>query len=245
VPPVTRHIEFERLYNFRDLGGYPSGDGRTLRWRRLYRSDALSKLAGEDLARFRALGVRTVIDLRYPWEIAKRGRVPEAEGLAYHNLSVEQRPVDQPALGAEVEPVRFFADLHAEVAEDGAAELRQVLRLIAADANRPLVFHCAAGKDRNGLVAALVLALVGVGEEDIVADYALSEPATLRMVADGVAGGRDPQSVWPGFGLAPAESMRMFLAWLKDEYGSVEGYARERLGVGQALVEELRTGLLE
>jgi rhodanese-related sulfurtransferase len=129
--------------------------------------------------------------------------------------------------------------------DDEFGELREVLELIAADGNRPLVFHCAAGKDRTGLVAALVLALVGVGEEDIVADYALSEPATLRMLADGVAGGRDPQGIWPGFGLAPAESMRMFLAWLKDQYGSVEGYAHERLGVGQGLVEELRARLLE
>jgi protein-tyrosine phosphatase len=90
-----------------------------------------------------------------------------------------------------------------------------------------------------------VLGLVGVGEEDIVADYALSQPATLRMLADSRAGGWDMTGVWPGFGQAPAESMRGFLAWLRDGYGSVEGYARRRLGVGEELVAGLRTGLLE
>ncbi|MFI6791619.1 tyrosine-protein phosphatase [Nonomuraea sp. NPDC050383] len=242
---MTRHVAFERVHNFRDLGGYRTRDGRVLRWGRLYRADSLAKLRGADWDRFVELGVRTVIDLRYPWEIAAKGRVRRLDGLAYHNLSVEHRPYDQAALGPDVDPARFLADRYAEVAYDGAAELRRALEIIAADDNAPLVFHCASGKDRTGLLAALVLALAGVDEETIVADFALTELASARLIADWRAAHPDRTLVWPGYGRAPGDIMRFFLADLAAAHGSVEGYAAERLGVGGDLVEALRGHLLE
>jgi protein-tyrosine phosphatase len=81
-PPPQRNVEFERLHNFRDLGGYAGAGGRSVRWGLLYRSDSLGKLRGRDAERFAALGVRTVIDLRYPWEIEAGGQVPPSPGLA-------------------------------------------------------------------------------------------------------------------------------------------------------------------
>ncbi|WP_431961877.1 tyrosine-protein phosphatase [Actinacidiphila sp. bgisy160] len=241
---MGRHIAFERLHNFRDLGGYRTADGRTVRWGRLYRSDALSKLVGTDLERFAALGVRTVIDLRHPFEIEAKGRVPEATGVAYHNLSIEHRPVDQAAFGPEVDTTAFYARLHADVAADGVKELARALEVIAAGTSGPLVFHCAAGKDRTGLLAALVLGLMGVSEEDIVADYALSELATARLLADWTAANPERSLRWPGWGTAPADAMRIFLAGLTAEHGSVEGYARARLGADDTLLGALREVLL-
>ncbi|MBB4886221.1 tyrosine-protein phosphatase [Streptomyces netropsis] len=240
---MIRHIEFERLHNFRDLGGYRTDDGRTLRWGRLYRSDSLHKLQGEDWERFLALGVRTVIDLRYPWEIARSGRVPEHSQLAYHNLSVEHRPYDQAAIDPALDPWRYLADRYAEVALDGAEELRQALGVIASG-SEPLVFHCQSGKDRTGLLASLVLSLLGVAEEDVLADFALTELATERLVADWRAAHPTRELVWPGYGRAPEEVMRLFLADLAAEYGSVHGYATERLGVDDDLISQLRTQLL-
>jgi protein-tyrosine phosphatase len=120
------------LHNFRDFGGYRTADGRQVRWGQLYRSDSLSKLAGNDLARFAEVGVRTVIDLRHSWEIDKWGRVPQAAELAYHNFSIEHRPYDQSILTDVVDPVRFLADRYAEVASDGVAEIGLALRVIAA-----------------------------------------------------------------------------------------------------------------
>ncbi|WP_369374030.1 tyrosine-protein phosphatase [Streptomyces sp. cg36] len=242
---MNRHIEFERLHNFRDLGGYRTEDGLTVRWGRLYRSDSLGKLAGEDWDRFLALGVRTVIDLRYPWEIASKGRVPEHTALAYRNLSIEHRPYDQAALGPEVETGRYLADRFLEVAEDGVAELREALATIASADSGPLVFHCASGKDRTGLLAALVLALLGVDEEVIVEDFTLTGLATDRLIADWRAAHPDREITWPGYGRAPAEIMRFFLADLTERYGSVRGYAAELLGADDQLVAQLRSVLLE
>ncbi|WP_441247996.1 tyrosine-protein phosphatase [Kitasatospora sp. McL0602] len=243
---MIRHIEFQKLHNFRDLGGYRAADGRSVRWGRLYRSDSLGKLVGApeaDQQAFEKLGIRTVVDLRYPWEIEAKGRVPERHAVDYHNLSIEHRPYDQEALGTDIEVAPFLAGKFAEVAEDGVAELRQVLRLIAEADAAPLVFHCAAGKDRTGIVAALVLSLLGVDEEAIIEDFALTGLATDRFVADwGRVNGRAPH--WPGFGQAPADLMRRFLADLTTRYGSAATYATDRLGADAALVTALHAHLL-
>ncbi|MFC1420037.1 tyrosine-protein phosphatase [Streptacidiphilus cavernicola] len=243
---TQRHLPFDRLHNFRDLGGYRAADGRTVRWGRLYRSDSLGKLrdAPEDRARFLALGVRTVIDLRYPWEIERGGRVPEQDGLAFHNLSIEHRPYDQAAIDPDVDPWRFLADRYTEVAEDGAVEIRQALELIAAADDAPLVFHCASGKDRTGMIAALVLILLGVSEQDAAADYALTELARDRLLADFHAAHPEREQVWPSFGRAPATAMELFLADLAAAHGSVHGYVVDRLGLDPAALTALRKNLL-
>ncbi|KAB8190984.1 protein-tyrosine-phosphatase [Nonomuraea phyllanthi] len=231
------------MHNFRDLGGYRAADGRTVRWGRLFRSDSLAKLRGADWDRFLALGVRTVIDLRYPWEIEARGRVPHHDGMAYHNLSIEHRPYDQAEIDPDADPWRYLADRYAEVAADGVAELRRALELIAS-ADEPLVFHCASGKDRTGLVAALVLSLLGVAEEDVVRDFALTERATGRLVADWRAANPGRELRWPGYGRAPAEIMRLFLADLTAAHGSVRSYVTDGLKVDEEVVARLRDGLL-
>ncbi|MCZ7459589.1 tyrosine-protein phosphatase [Streptomyces sp. WMMC940] len=238
-----RHIPFERLCNFRDLGGYAAGGGRSVRWGRLYRSDSLAKLAGEDWERFLGLGIGTIVDLRHPWEIEARGRVPDDASFTYHNLSIEHRPYDQPSLGPEIEVGPYLAERYLEVADDGVAELRETLEVIAA-ADRPVVFHCASGKDRTGLLAALVLVLVGVSEADAVEDFALTELATGRLLADWRAAHGDREPRWPGYGRAPAEVMRLFLAALARRHGSIRGYAENALGVDEALIESLRERLL-
>lgn len=240
---VDRHVSFDALYNFRDLGGYRTTDGRTVGWGQLYRSDSLSKIHGADWERFVALGVRTVIDLRFPWEIARSGRVPHRPGLSYHNLSIQREPYDQARLGPEIEPARYLADRYLEVARDGADELRRALQIIADDTG-PLVFHCHSGKDRTGLLAMLVLALLDVGEDDIVADFALTELAAERQIAEWHAGYPGRTLAWPAYGRAPADVMRVFMADLADRYGSVRDYAFEQVGVNEELVEALRRQLL-
>lgn len=237
---ALRHVTFDRLHNFRDFGGYPAAGGRRVRWGRLYRSDSLGKLRGDDLARFSALGLRTVIDLRYPWEADAGGRVPAGFGLAYHSCSIEHRPYDQAALAEVVDPVRFLADRYAEVAADGAAEISQALQVVAAADSAPLVIHCASGKDRTGMVAALVLSLLGVAEDDIAADYALTGLATERLIADWHAFYPDRPLLWPHYGAAPAQLMRVFLDELAARYGSVRQYVTGYLGVSDAVISEIR-----
>ncbi|MEO3873236.1 tyrosine-protein phosphatase [Nonomuraea sp. B12E4] len=240
---MIRHIEFTNLCNFRDVGGYAARDGRTVRWQRLYRADSLGWLAGDDLPAFHALRVRTVIDLRHPYEVERAGRVPETEGQLYHNLPIEGRRWDVSAFSEADGVARYLADRYLEVTEDGIDNLRTALETISRADSSPVVIHCAAGKDRTGLLTALILSLVGVGEHDIIADYALTELAFDRFVADWRR--RHPgASLWPGFGLAPAEAMRFFLTDLTLRHGSIEKYVTDVLNVSPATITELRGHLL-
>ncbi|NRQ30342.1 tyrosine-protein phosphatase [Nonomuraea sp. NN258] len=240
---MIRHIEFANICNFRDVGGYAAQDGRTVQWQRLYRADSLGWLAGEDLETFRALRVRTVIDLRHAFEVEKWGRVPETEGLNYLNLPIEGRRWDIAVYSDELGVARYLADRYLEVTEDGVANLRTAMETLAQPGNAPAVIHCAAGKDRTGLLAAMVLSLVGVSEDDIVADYALTGLATERFITDFRARHADAP-VWPGFGQAPAEAMNLFLADLKRRHGSVEGYVTDVLALDPSAIDALRAHLL-
>ncbi|MFI6739417.1 tyrosine-protein phosphatase [Nonomuraea sp. NPDC050451] len=240
---MIRHIEFANIFNFRDVGGYAAHDGRTVQWQRLYRADALGWLAGDDLKTYRGLRVRTVIDLRHPYEVEKAGRIPDAEGQSYHNLPIEGRRWDVKVYDEESGVGRYLANRYLEVTEDGVANLRTALETIARAESAPVVIHCAAGKDRTGVLAALVLSLVGVGEDDIVADYALTGLATDRFVASWRS--RHPDApLWPGFGLAPAEAMRLFLDDLTARHGSIETYVTQVLNISPATISELRDHLL-
>jgi protein-tyrosine phosphatase len=238
--PLQRHVAFDHLRNFRDLGGYSAADGRQVSWGQLYRSDSLGKLAGDDVRRFTRLGVRTVIDLRYPWEVDAGGRVPVSLGLAYYNFSIEHRPYDQSKLTDVVDPVRFLADRYAEVAADGSTEIAEALRILATADSPPLVIHCASGKDRTGLLAALVLSLLGVSDDDIAADFALTGLATERLIADWHAFYPGRPLLWPHYGAAPAELMQVFLSELADKFGSPREYVTGFLGVEPAIIGQLR-----
>ncbi|MBY8884732.1 tyrosine-protein phosphatase [Streptomyces sp. PTM05] len=240
---MNRHIEFDRLHNFRDLGGYRTVDGRAVAWQTLYRADSLGKLQGADWERFLGLGIGTVIDLRYPWEIEVKGRVPEAERFHYVNLSIEHRPYDQASIDPALDPWRYLADRFAEVTEDGADEIRQVLEHIA-EAPGPVVYHCTSGKDRTGLISALVLTLLGVSRQDILADFALTELATARLVVDWHTANPDRELRWPGYGRAPAVIMEMVLEDLETRHGSVHGYLKDRVGLSDTTADRLRARLL-
>ncbi|WP_460068358.1 tyrosine-protein phosphatase [Streptomyces sp. YKOK-I1] len=244
---MDRHLPFDKLHNFRDLGGYRTADGLRVRPGRLYRADSLGKLTRDtpDWHRFLSLSVGTVIDLRHPWEADARGRIPPDPSFTHHNLSIEHRPYDQAAQTQDVDPGPYLAERYLEVAEDGTKELATALELIARTRS-PLTFHCASGKDRTGQLAALVLALLGVPDETIVFDFTLTELATEALLSDWRTRNEGRSPTWPAFGRAPASAMRLFLKSLRARYGSVESYVTTALGLNATtLSETLRTHLLE
>src|SRR5262249_10500544 len=159
-----RVVAFTNIHNFRDLGGYTGLDGATVRWQRLYRSDDLSRVSGADQDKFCALGVRTVVDLRRPAEIDNIGRIPDVDGFTYHHVHLACPSWPAAQFADTPERAAYVTERYLEMAELATAGIGDALRLIA-DADRaPLVFHCIAGKDRTGVVAALTLSLLGVSD---------------------------------------------------------------------------------
>jgi protein-tyrosine phosphatase len=164
-------------YNFRDLGGLQLPDGRRTRHGLLFRSDTLQALTASDVAFLRqTIGLRVVVDLRLAHEVAEEGRglLSTADEVTYLNAPLEMAKIDG-ILPGEVMKHLYNQCLASE-------SLVAAIRHIAENAGQPIVFHCAAGKDRTGIVAALVLGLLGVAEEVIVADYLASTANMPRVV---------------------------------------------------------------
>lgn len=230
------HLDWPDCLNARDLGGLPLAGGGTVRERALVRADSLSYLTPEGVAAVRGYGVIRIVDLRRRFETVKYPH-PFADDPVYHHLPV-QEPEDW-----EEGP---WADLYC-----GMLDRRPHLfaRAVAAIADAPpgaVAVHCAAGKDRTGLVVAMALTLAGVPEEAVVADYVLTnerlapryaaEKAAAEASSDTDAVGdaavddaesgepvRPPRH--PARRVPPSEEvMAETLAYLRDRYGSVLGY---------------------
>lgn len=233
---TERTIPFAQVYNFRDLGGYATSDGHVIAWRRLFRSDDLSRLTPDDADRFAALGIRTVLDLRRPTEIAELGRIPTSTSVDYRHVYLVHPPWEPATFTDSASYAAYLRERYREMSVDGREGIGTALRLVADVDTAPLVFHCFAGKDRTGIVAALTLALLGVADETIADDYARSEPADRALRA---SLGLEPSPV----AVAPAEAMLGFLSDLRAAHGSIEAYVKST-GVTDDHIAAMRAHLL-
>jgi protein-tyrosine phosphatase len=246
----TRALALEGVFNFRDLGGWPTDDGHTVRWRRIFRADGLGRLTPGDLEALAPIGLRTVIDLRTANELDTRGRFPiDAHPVDYHHLPVIDRTWDRDEARRENLPAtEFLHRAYREILAEGAPRYAAALTVLAGDEALPAVFHCAAGKDRTGLMAALVLGAVGVARDAIVEDYALTQETIDRFVARAAA--EDPEvarnlaDMPRAFLLADPSAMSLVLDDLEGEHGTVAEYVRS-IGVVDDVLQRLRNRLLE
>ena len=168
-----RALDFPDLLNVRDLGGYPTTDGAHTRWRSLLRADDLAQLTAAGIQALADYGVATVLDLRWPEE-AERHPSPVAAALPQvrcERIALLTHTEDEWRLRSRDVVKELWKCM---VLEHVREELRQVLSFIAAAPPQPLLFHCVAGKDRTGLIAALLLTLADTTPEAIAGDYAAS-----------------------------------------------------------------------
>ena len=246
-----RAVPLDSAFNVRDLGGYPTVDGLAVRWRTLYRADALHRLSEDELELLGRRGVRVAMDLRSSGEVERGQLAAERLGITLHHLPVLGEGWSVKSLDFEGDPADVLAALYVQMLDVGAPAIRGALELLVADGSLPALFHCSAGKDRTGVLAAIVLTLLGVHREVVVADYALTGGSMQRMLASV----RDRQTQTPdwvdlrreqpaAFVSAPAEAMERFLDHVDDLHGSVAGYVAT-IGADDEIVDELRSRLLE
>jgi protein-tyrosine phosphatase len=233
-----RILSFPSLLNARDLGGYPTTDGSETRWRSLLRADDLVQLTPAGVQAMAAFGIETVIDLRWPEEVVASPS-PIAANLSdvrYHQISLLARTAGEwNSLREDCTKETWKCT----VLDLARSELRAVLQVVADSSPGPLLFHCVAGKDRTGIIAALLLAMADVTPEAIARDYALStvrlRDAYLQRYSHQGAE-RVLEEV-----RCPEEGVYNMLEYL-SQAGGVRAYL-ERIGLGSGEIDRLRAKL--
>jgi protein-tyrosine phosphatase len=242
--PGIRQLEWEGCLNVRDLGGYPAADGRKTRWGAVVRSDNLAPLTEAGRNALRDHGIRSIIDLRMQEE-AEQLPNPFAEpgdhGITYKNVSF---------INPDAPPPDEFTTLahdYAGMLDRFQPEVSDIMRTIARAPEGGVLVHCHAGKDRTGLVCALLLELAGVDRETTSADYALSEeclrPRVNEWLEKSPPGERAEREKEQSKYSPRAEVMTEVLERLDQEYGGAEPYLLHA-GVSPQDIARLRERLL-
>jgi protein-tyrosine phosphatase len=260
---MERLVPLEGGRNFRDLGGYRTGDGRRVRWRVLFRSGVLSYLTAEDWRHLSGLGVRTVCDLRAPHERAREPVQPRPADVQWDEWDYDSRDVSlrshltaHAMLTPETARSSITA-LYRELPARFAAQFAGIFQRLVAGST-PLIINCSAGKDRTGVASALVLSSLGVVRDDVLADYVLTNEAvdlerelfTHPRSTVGVGGEHEhltrlAPDVRVPLLAAHAEYLEAAYEQIDADYGSVTGFVRDCLGVSDIEVGGLRDRLLE
>jgi len=221
-----RHLPLDGTRNVRDVGGYPTADGRQTRWRTLLRSDELTRLPAHAVDELRELGLRQVIDLRWPDELELSPNVFAADpDVRYQHIALL---VDDPT------PHSGLAGMYRHVLDERLPQLVEVVRALLEPGGLPAVIGCAAGKDRTGITIAVLLSLCGVADDVIVGDYEVSA-GYFAIPNDTI-----PTGDWRHHPLI-VDSPPEFMASSLDHLRDVHGGARALLRSGGLTERELDT----
>jgi protein-tyrosine phosphatase len=243
LPP--RHLNLHGASNFRDLGGYPAGDGSSIRWRRIFRSNHLGHLTEDDVKVVRGLGVKSAFDFRGVQERAAAACV--VEEIAVHSLPIE--PTVVAALRAKLQARALSSGDALEIMRESyrgyvSLNTHSFRELFAhlLDDTAPLVIHCTAGKDRTGFACALILHALGVPDQVISEDYLLTNRFYRR---DPNSSPDLPADVRQAIGSVEASFLAAGFDAVNAQYGDLESYFRDGLGLGVPERTELKARYLQ
>jgi protein tyrosine/serine phosphatase len=226
-PPqnISRHLEWKGCYNVRDLGGLPTSDGGQIRGKAIVRADLLGRLTPAGKQQLLAYGIRTIIDLRSRREVGEKPSAvfsDQIEAPAYLNLWQGKK---DPAFSERLRQAQTRAELYNLILDHDQAGVAEVLRAIANAQAGGVVIHCHSGKDRTGIISAVLLSLLGVTAKDAAEDYALSQarlwPLYEEILAE--AGNEIKADPWLNPTVTP-ETILAMLSHIQQVYGGVQDY---------------------
>lgn len=227
-------------YNFRDLGGYKTEEGKTVKWGRIIRSDDLHELTKEDLTYLAQIPIETIVDFRAKEEIEQGADQLPSPTTKRYELSITPGSLNDTsayinATAEEVDGMMIWMYQFFVTSDEAIAQYREFFRLLQDDEHMPLLFHCSAGKDRTGMGAALILFALGVPEATIMRDYMASNRYITGKYEKYIA--MDP-GLKPMFIVKP-EFLQAGIDKIKSEYGSAERFLTDKLGVNIARFREM------
>ncbi len=219
---MIRRFPFEAVYNCRDLGAYACCDGSITKERVFLRSDNLTHIKPSEMAYLKSLGLKAVIDFRHHGEVE-----PEPDPFSndcdvnYHSVSI----LDHAQFTLEDLNRIQLHDLYIQIAKN--KQFIQAVFDVLSKQSGMVLFHCSAGKDRTGVISALLLKLVGVEDIDIVADY---EVSYTYLVPKYTTTDVNVSLVYQSLFDSKRSTMELFLTYLNTQFDSIEAYF-ESVGV--------------
>ncbi|MCP3902925.1 MAG: tyrosine-protein phosphatase [Planctomycetes bacterium] len=261
----TRHVDLDGQPNFRDLGGYETASGRTVKWGLVYRSGELPRLTDDDVERLETLELSTVISFLTEAEVAYRGsdRVPEGVHEVALPIDTEgelvQALIDARKTGDfSLIPPELNVEIHTMLPQEAARQYAELLRALADEDVGPVVFHCSHGVHRTGTASAILLWALGVPWETIREDYLLSNRYRREEVATRLDQLRQLAARNQGIDPADVDTTNIEAFYILDgsyidatrdaiqsEYGSIFHYLRAGLGLSRSEIKDLRNRLLK
>ncbi len=250
-----RKLSMDGSYNSRELGGYKTTDGKSVKWGVLFRSDKLSDISLEDQKYLKNLGIQRIVDFRSKAEKAEDpDKIPE--GVAYIEMPIE---VDG-AMRTKIEAILkgeinrnvkgFLIEANEEFIKNYSHIYSKFLKDLAKE-QKPTMFHCTAGKDRAGFAAAITLIAIGVSKEDAINDYMKTNEYTAERINEMISKielmslyQTDGELLRPLLGVEREYLEAAFKA-AEDEYGSLENYIRSGLNISEKEIQQLRSFLLK
>lgn len=251
-----RILKFDGIANFRDIGGYRTDDSQHVCWGRVFRSGDTGSASDDDLKRLNQMGIKFICDLRSDLEVAdKPDRNPQsAKSVVHFPVQANINRADRFRLLIMTRPQleQLVIDLYTQIIlEQNATIMGDILRRLADPDNLPALIHCTAGKDRTGLLIGLLLSVLGISDDVIIADYTLSNhyyqnfyDFAARSTKQMAFLGFTPEDVQPLI-LARPHNMQESLAYIRKQYGSVESYLKEKAGIDDKIIGQLKVNLLQ
>ncbi|SET14689.1 tyrosine-protein phosphatase [Paenibacillus sp. NFR01] len=243
ITTAERKVNLQGAYNFRDLGGYKTTDGKTVKWGKLYRAEELGRLTASDLSYIQAMGIKTNVDYRTDAEVAALAD-PVLKGMEYVRTDAGNAgsAADLNAMIAsglmkdEASAVAMMAGFNKQMV-DAPKFYIQLMELLNDPSHMALVQHCTAGKDRTGLGSAIILLTLGVDEETVMNDYLLSNvyraeanKAAIAALKTKIQDENVVAAVTAMMGVQK-EFLQAALDEMKAKYGSIDGFLEKGLGI--------------
>jgi protein-tyrosine phosphatase len=241
---ANRQLILEGAFNVRELGGLVIHAGQRTSTGQFLRADSLHALSPASQASLLEYGLKTVIDLRTSKEILQEPNpFAHHENVKYVHISLFETIMQN----QNADTMSSLESIYIAALDHCQPAIREVLDLLATSQS-VILFHCTAGKDRTGIIAALLLAHAGVSSEVIIEDYSLTEkiakPMLERLLNEAVKNGMD-KDFYAKLLTSKASTMKATLWYLKARFGSIEGYLKDGLGLEQQTLDALRLKMLE
>ncbi len=251
---MKRHIDIKGGHNIRDLGGYPTKDGFTIEWRKIFRAGKLSKIESTDLNQLQPLNIQTICDFR---TTAEQRAAPDKwynlENINQISLAIGEGRLDKPNWLKKVMAYKdaekgYLYYANRSYVLQSSAQFKAFFKVLLDETNYPLLYHCTAGKDRTGFATVLLLTALGIDKETIIQDYLLTNRYMLNF------GHEEIEAAMKEFELNKPTLAALFLAKeaylqgafdaIEEEYETIQNYLKVALEIGEEEIQTLKNILL-